>query len=361
MSVEVHQFVQSFVDHDAISSHVRHLRDVIIGMGIRSEVYAGEWRGQRSKASFFRDYDTSGAARDAWTLYHLSTASPIADYLESAPMRVAVNYHNITPYEFMAPWEPAVAPELSAARRQLRSLAGHTEAAIGVSQYNERELQHEGYRNTSVAPILFDPQEFERELDQSTVNELRARKANGGSDWLFVGRLTPHKCQHQIIQALAVYQRLYDPKARLHIVGGLSSHLYWTVLNKYVDVLGLTGSVFITKGVSNGALGAYYQECDAFVCVSEHEGFGVPLLEAMHNDTPVIAYDAAAVGETVGGGGVVLDDKSPARVAAAVHRVLSDDAVRDGVVAAGRTRLEAFSLEQARATWRQAIEKLVAN
>ena len=105
---EVNQFVHSFVDHDAISSHVRHLRRVIEGMGISTEIYAGEWRGERSKAKSFRDFAPSSS--DSWSMYHLSTASPIAEFLTDRPEHLAVNYHNVTPYDLLAPWEPVLRP-----------------------------------------------------------------------------------------------------------------------------------------------------------------------------------------------------------------------------------------------------------
>lgn len=356
---ELNQFVHSFVDHDAISSHVRHLHRIITSLGIDTGIYAGEWRGERSKAKSFRDF--ASRSHDSWSLYHLSTASPIAEFLRDRPEHLALNYHNITPYEYLAPWEPVIAPELEIARKQLNMLAPRAEAAIGVSHFNEEELRAAGYKNTSVAPILFDPGDFEREEDAKVAASLMRAKAAGGANWLFVGRVTPHKCQHDVIQAFALYKRVYDPKARLYLVGGMSSHHYWTVLYKYLDLLNLTDSVFLTKGVSNGALGAYYKHSDVFVCMSEHEGFGVPVLEALWNDLPVIAYDAGAVGEVLGGGGILLKEKSSAVVAAAAHRVVADSAVRQGLVSAGRKRLDDFALARSEQIWREAIEKLVSH
>jgi glycosyltransferase involved in cell wall biosynthesis len=87
------------------------------------------------------------------------------------------------------------------------------------------------------------------------------------------------------------------------------------------------------------------------VCLSEHEGFCIPLLEAMAHDTPVVAFAAAAVPGTLADGGVLLDAKAPSTVAAAVHRVVADKAVRDAVVEAGARRLADFSLDRTRAQW----------
>ena len=358
--MEIHQFLPSLVDHDAIGSHVRHLQQLITDMGIPSEIYAWEWRGERSRARDYRTFDPVPPPRETWMLYHLSTATEVAPFVASRPERLAVNYHNITPAELFAPWEPTIGRIQEDAREQLRDLAPRTELAIGVSAYNEAELRSCGYGATTVAPILFDPEEFHREPDRKVAERLREAKARGGSDWLFVGRVAPHKCQHDVIKAFALYQRLYDPKARLHIVGGIASHLYWNVLHRYLDVLELHDSVTLTGTVGNGALGAYYRNADVFVCLSEHEGFGVPLLEALHNDVPVVAFDAAAVGETVGEGGILLADKSPGMVAAAVHRVVSDEAVSGAMRERGRQRLARFTFAAAAARWREIIGEMVA-
>lgn len=351
----VHQFVHSYVDYDATSTHARHLQALLREMGYVSEVYAGEWRGQLSKAVSFREYQPTS---DAFLLYQLATASPICEFLLQQPSRFAVNYHNVTPYELIAPWEPSIAPELEIARGQMRQLAAKATCGIGVSQYNTNELIAAGYRKTSVTPLLFDPDDFSNELDERVDKSLKQKKHEGGIDILYVGRIAPHKCQHQLIAALAMYRRVFDAHARLHLIGGISSHHYWTVLQRYIAELDLNDAVFMPKGVTAGALGAYYANADVFTCLSEHEGFGVPLIEAMHNNIPVIAYDAAAIGETLGTGGILLDDKSPSTIASVWNRIATDSVLRDALLEAGSARLKHFAIAHTRQVWREVITSL---
>jgi glycosyltransferase involved in cell wall biosynthesis len=220
-------------------------------------------------------------------------------------------------------------------------------------------LEVAGYGRTAVLPILFDPEALEAEVDGRRLERLLGDKAGGGSDLLFVGRIAPNKCQHDLIKLLAVYRRLYDPQARLHLVGGSSSHAYWKALEAYIDHLDLGEAVFLHGAVSPGALAAHYRAADAFVCLSEHEGFCVPLLEAWHHHLPVVALAAAAVPETVAGAGVLLPAKEPARVAAAVDRVLSDPDLRGALVAAGTARLADFSLQRTETILLEHIESLM--
>jgi glycosyltransferase involved in cell wall biosynthesis len=121
------------------------------------------------------------------------------------------------------------------------------------------------------------------------------------------------------------------------------------------DELELGDSVKLRDAVSFGELLAYYRSSDVLVCLSEHEGFCIPIVEAMHLRLPVVAYAAAAVPGTMAGAGVLLDDKDPLVVACAVDRVLSDAGLRAELIDAGRSRAEDFSLDK---TAKQLVEAL---
>jgi glycosyltransferase involved in cell wall biosynthesis len=341
----IHQLLPSFAPRDAIGAHALQVQRVLHGLGVDSRIYVGDaHREVRRSVQPYRELPLPRPGEPTWLLYQCSTGSPVADWLLSRPERKLSNYHNITPASFFEPWEPHVGAELLEARRQLDSLAPATELGIADSAYNEAELQAVGYGATTVVPILLDTTTFDHEVDQAALERLEAKGSAGGSDWLFVGRVAPHKAQHDVIKAFAAHRLAYDPQARLHLVGGSSSHAYWTALERFVAALGLTDAVDLAGSVPPGELAARYRVADVFVCLSEHEGFCVPLLEAMHHEVPVVAYRAAAVPETLGTAGLVLDDKSPGTVAAAVQRVLADAPLKASLVAAGTARVADFSL-----------------
>jgi glycosyltransferase involved in cell wall biosynthesis len=307
----------------------------------------------------YRRYGSAVPARpDDVLLYQMAIGSEVADFVRERGRRLVVNHHSLTPVEFFQPWEPGATHGVTWGRRQLAELAPVTELAVAVSGHNQAELVEAGYRPTTVAPVLVDLDAFDRDVDAGALDELRRAKKGGGSDWLFVGRVSPNKCHHDLIKALAAYRRLYDPHARLHLVGGSSSHAYWTTLQRFVAALGLTEAVRLTGAVPLSVLSAHFRAADVFVCLSEHEGFCVPLLEAMHHRLPIVAFGAAAVPETLAGAGVALDRKDPVTVAAAVHRVLDDDALRSALVGAGTARLGDFGLERTRARWLEVLEGL---
>ena len=176
---------------------------------------------------------------------------------------------------------------------------------------------------------------------------------------MFVGRMAPNKAQHDVVKAFALYRRVFDSRARLWLVGGSSSDAYVRACRELADRLGVGSAVEFAGSVSQEALTAYYRSADVFVCLSDHEGFCVPLLEAMWHGVPVVAFGSSAVPETLGAGGVCLPEKSASVVASAVWRVVSDPGLRSSLVAAGRRRLGDFELSKTRATFTKAIEQFV--
>ena len=361
----IHQFIPTFAPRDAIGTHTLHVQRILRGMGVVSEIYAeGIVSGAGRRAHPYRRYARqrpTGSGDRTWLLYQLSTGSAVAEFVQARPEPKLVNYHNVTTAELFAPWEPHVAVECREGRRQLRELAPAVELGIAVSAFNEGELKEAGYRRTAVAPVLVDLDAGDLGPDPATAARLQRARDAGGADWLFVGRVAPHKCQHDVLRAFAAYRRFYDPAARLHLVGGAGSHAYVTMLHRYVAALGLGEAVALPGSVPAEVLLAHFRTADVFVCLSEHEGFCVPVIEAMRLEVPVVAYAAAAVPETVAGAGVLLDAKDPFTVAAAVHRVVTDGALRRDLVAAGTRRAADFSLDRSARRFSEVIGKFLAD
>jgi glycosyltransferase involved in cell wall biosynthesis len=270
----------------------------------------------------------------------------VADLLAGRGEPLVLDYHNVTGSEHYAGWEPATARRAAQARQQLARLAPRAALGLADSPYNEADLRAAGCRATAVVPVLVDYGRLGAP-DPRVAGRLAARRSAGGADWLFVGRLVPSKAQHELVKALWAYRRLYDPEARLHLVGSAPSARYLAALRGFVDDVGLAGAVRLPGEVSDAALAAYFEAADVYVSLSVHEGFGVPLVEAMAAGVPVVARAAGAVAGTVGDAGVLLDRADPLRVAAAVHRVLGDPGLADRLRAAGRRRAAQRSLAEA--------------
>lgn len=341
----VHQFVPTLSPRDAIGAHTLLAQTLLREMGLRSDLYADHVHPDLAgRARPFHEYGRARRRRPEVLLYQASIGSRVAEYLLERPETKLVNFHNITPVRALEGWEPGLCDELADGRRQLGQLASVTTHAIAVSRYNQAELVAAGYASTSVAPLLLDVASPGAGAHRPTLAWLRSSAERGGANLLFVGRIVPNKAQHDLVKALAVYRRLYDPCARLHLVGGATSPTYLHALKRFAAHLGLRDAVGFPGSVTQAELTAYYEGADAFVCLSDHEGFCVPLVEAMRHRLPIVAYASSAVPETLGQAGLALETKDPMTVAAAVARVLGDGELRRCLDRAAAARLDDFAL-----------------
>ncbi len=343
-AVRVDQVIPSLASRDAIGVHTVNLRDGLRAAGIDSDIYYGS--NTPDVAGEGRPVVELGrAVRDRWLLYQASIGSPVYDILAARSEPKLVNYHNITPAELLRDWEPAVAYEVALGRTQLARLAPQSRFAVADSAYNESELVGLGYHGTAVVPLLIDMHVKSDEPDPALAQALARRKErDGGADLLYVGKISPHKAPHDLVKMLDVLRRTDDPHARLHMVGSPLGETYAPALRAFIEELGLVGAVNLAGSVTGAELEAYYRAADVFVCASDHEGFCVPLAEAMGHGVPIVAYGVTAVPETVGGAGLVLPDKSPIRFAAAVARVVGDETLRQVLSGAGRARADSLDL-----------------
>jgi glycosyltransferase involved in cell wall biosynthesis len=341
--VAVHQFIPTLNPRDASGTHTILLRDILRRAGWRSDIFAEAIHDDLAHEGYKHWTYPDHAAPGDVLIYQFSTSSAVATFLSERVEPLVLDFHNFTGPAHFAGWEPHTQARAALAADDLALLAPQAVLGLADSHFNEVSLRRAGCRATKVVPVLVDYQRVATEPDPRVAAELQALKADGGVDILFVGRVVPSKAQHDLIKTLFAYHRLYDGQARLHLVGGTSSYSYSKALRAYVDDLGLTGAVRICGEVSDGALAAYFAAADVYVSLSEHEGFGVPLIEAMTAGVPVVARAVGAVGETVGEAALLLTRQDPSYVAAAVHRVSTDAALRH-LVAVGRKRVDALSL-----------------
>jgi len=347
----VHQFHPVLAPGDAMSDHVFALRRHLREWGYESHAYAVEAKeGVADVLSYRRLFRV--VRPEDMLLLHFSIGHEVFDQLARLRARKVLVYHNVTPPEFFSGVNDHAAVHARLGLRQLAGLASQVDMGVGVSGFDTHDLAEIGFPNTRTVPILIDWSRYDVAPDQSVLAALSSRRTR----ILFVGRISPNKRQDDLIRMLAYYRACIDPEAQLYLVGSYRDQpQYHARCAALRDALDLSQAVVFTGRVSPAALAAYYRRATVFCSLSEHEGFGVPLLEAMHYGLPVVAHDAGAVGETVGGAGILLARKDLAEAAEACALVAESAELRERLLAAGRRRVADFATEAVAVRTRKAL------
>jgi glycosyltransferase involved in cell wall biosynthesis len=308
-------------------------------MGHQSDVYAIEIDADLSHDVL--PFTDPGAGRGDLTIYHYGIQSPLTAAFAALPRGRLLQYHNITPAEFFEPFDPALSRLAARGREELSTLVGCVDLALADSEYNRRELEALGFARTSVFPIAVD---IGRVTAPSRRPALEEFLDDGLPNFLFVGRIVPNKKIEDFILLAALYSRCVDDDRRFIFVGRRD-----VVPRYYAAIWGLVARyrlradrIIFTDAVSDEELAIYYQYADVYVSLSEHEGFCVPLVEAMATDVPILAYAAAAVPDTLGGAGVQFAPKDLEFAAELLGELTYNDDLRADVVAGQRRRLTDF-------------------
>lgn len=334
----IHQLTPGFAYGDAISNQTMLIRDLLKNEGYKSEIFTEHLDPTMShEARLFKD--GKAIKGDAGLIYHHSIGAGLTDFVVSHPGPKSLLYHNVTPPALVRDDDPELAKKLEQGLNDLRRLAPHFPISAGDSRFNSRDLENNGFSSPSVLPICIAPEKWNIPAEPN----MMARLQDGKDNILFVGRLVANKCQHDLIDVFARYLSLYG-NCRLILVGGfIEEERYYQSLIEQVGGLGLAGDVLFTGKVPDTILHACYRCADLFWSMSEHEGFGVPLIEAMWFDIPVFAYTSSAVPETLGEGGLLFTDKEKVdELAAAAHLLLHDDELRRRILAGQQQRRNAF-------------------
>jgi glycosyltransferase involved in cell wall biosynthesis len=335
----VNQWVPAAHRGDAIGDSARRVRGLLRDMGHESDLFAltidDDLRGD------VRPFADPAAAAGDVTIFHYALPSAMTEPFARLPRGRVLQYHNVTPAHFFAPYDAGVFRLAALGRDELATLAGRTDLALGDSGFNRDELDALGFTNTGVFPIAVDVERIRR---APRLPALENVLDDGPLNFLFVGRIVPNKRIEDHIRLAEVYKRYVDVNYRFIFVGrtdGLPR--YYNMVRALIAEYQMPADRFVFTGpVPDDDLAAYYRTARVYVSLSEHEGFCVPLLEAMAADVPVLAYAAAAVPDTLGGAGVQFAPKDLELAAELLGELAYNESLRAGVIAGQRQRLADF-------------------
>ena len=337
--MRVHQWVPAAHKGDAIGDSARRTRNMLRAMGHDAEIFAmtidDELRHE------VRPFSDSAAKGGDVTILHFALPSPMSAEFAALPRGRVLQYHNVTPARFFAPYAPPLFRLATLARSELAGLAPAADLALGDSEYNRRELEELGFRKTAVMPIAVDTNRLTQAPPHPVLDELLDDEL---VNFLFVGRIAPNKRIEDHIRLAEQYKRYVDAHYRFIFVGryDVVPRYYATIRALLAQYEMLENRFVFTGPVPDIELAAYYRASSVYISLSEHEGFCVPLLESMAMDVPVLAYSAAAVPDTLGGAGLQFAPKDLEYAAELLGMLAFDERPREEILERQRRRLQDF-------------------
>ena len=324
----VNQLLAALSPGDAVSNEALAFQRMLRGRGYESDIFAGAFAPEMANAGLpLTEYESRTKA-EAISLFHFAIGTPVADAVLRSDEPLILRYHNVTPHHFFEGFSGHHVGLTYHGARRLARFVPRASIGLAVSEFNRADLVAAGFPRTATLPLALDRQSLLEPPDPFVIERFKDARTN----LIFVGRLAPNKKIDDLVRVFCAYQRYVEPESRLFLVGdGRGFERYTRRLRELVSHLRVDEVVF-TAAVTQAELNAYYRLSSAFLCLSEHEGYGAPLVEAMSLRLPVIAYDAGAVRETLQGGGVLLSEKSPEVVAELLGRVVGDEKVRQAIL-----------------------------
>ena len=336
----INQWLPAAHRGDAVGDSARRMRGLLRARGHESDIYAltidDDVRGET------RAFSDPEARQGDVTILHFAIASPMSEALASLPAGRVIQYHNITPAHFFAGHDAGIVGLVTRGRQELAGLAGRVDLALGDSEYNRQELETLGFPETAVFPIAVDTARLTEAPPRPALERVLR---DGLTNILFVGRIAPNKKLEDHLRLAEHYKRYIDPFHRFIFVGrGDACPRYYAMLRALMTQYRMTTERFWFVGrVPDADLAVFYRTASAYVSLSEHEGFCVPLIEAMATGVPVLAYASTAVPETLGGAGIAFSPKNLEHAAEMLGLLVYDDGLRADILEGQRRRLRDFT------------------
>ena len=344
---------------DAVGNDTIALKKLISEHGYKTEIYAENIDPRLPKETALPFTEICSLTKDDILIFHESVGTDLNYWIQEQECRKMMIYHNITPPEFFKHYNTSCVTWCNRGYDEVKKLRETFGMVLADSAYNRQNLIDMGYTcPIHVLPILIPFDDYKKPPSKKTISKY---KNDGFTNIIFVGRIAPNKCQQDVIAAFHDYQKYFNEKSRLFIVGNSAGfENYETQLKEYTAKLG-TKNVIFTGHIKFDEILAYYYLSDLFLCQSEHEGFCVPLVEAMFFNKPIVAYDSSAIGWTLGGSGFLMKEKNPLETAAVMNRILTDSELKETILANQRERLGDFQYDKVKALFWKYMDDFIGN
>ena len=341
MKKKIAQLVHTLSYGDAISTEVLSIHRVCQELGWQSQIYAiNEHPKLKGQSIKYQELDSS---YDGEVILHYSLGSPLNDlYRSLTKAKRNLIYHNLTPAKTFAAVNPRIVRDIESGLRELPELLKISDKIISDSEFNASEITAYGF-SSEVLEIPFDPNRWDLPANTGIAAQI---KNDPALHIVHVGRLAPNKKIEDLIKTCYVLRENINRNIRLWLVGiDIDTELYSFALKRMINFLGLEQEVRLVGCFADSEVRALYENASVYVCLSEHEGYCLPVIEAMHFGLPVIAYNSSALPQTVASGGIIIDQKDYLQLALLINEVGTNAALKQQLASAGRKRLGSLSMD----------------
>lgn len=349
------QLVSSLNFGDAVGNDAFAIKHMLEGAGYATAIFTFAVHPKIKEENVYNIDLLPELTEDDIIIYHYASEDGFQKLIEETAAKVVLRYHNVTPPEFFHGYDEKAETITRKGLAQIKSMRDAIDYGMVDSEQNKKDLEQMGYEcPISVVSILIPFKDYEQQPDLDVVNGY----SDGNTNIVFVGRIVPNKKFEDVIACFAAYKKKYDPAARLFLVGNYQeTDAYYQHLQEYIKECGVENVIF-PGHIAFRTILAYYKIADLFLCMSEHEGFCVPLVEAMFFETPIVAYASTAIPGTLGGSGVLVETKEPETVAETMNHMMQDAEYRSEILKKQDARLKDFAYESIRGQILDEIEKV---
>lgn len=336
----IHQLVVGASPGDAIFDQSLIIQAGLRDWGYDSQIYACNLH--PALVDTIPHFTAYHPRRDDVVFFHYSIGSEMSAFVRRLRCTVAMIYHNVTPPEYLDNVSRTMAQLVRQGQAELPEFRDVVRLALADSEFNHLDLVAAGYSRTGILPIVLDETRYAVPSNELLEQQYR----DGAVNLLFVGRIAPNKRQDDLIKVFHYYHQI-EPRSRLFLVGQAwdPAKRYLAELKGLASHLGVGPEVVFTGHVSFADMVTYYRLADVFVCMSDHEGFGKPLIESMYFDVPVVAHASTAIPYTLGDAGVLVHEKDYPVIAELVNLIVTDEALCERLLKGQRARFQDFRQE----------------
>lgn len=335
--MKIHQILNSISQFDAVSNQAMEMRNVLQKAGHDSRIFV-RWKDTNLKDDSIITLNSASEnefivpdslAQNDIVIFHHFNESLLLNILKKINRIKVLYYHNITPPHFFNKFDTNLASSLQKGYDQLDELKSTCQIVSATSEFNKIELERFGFNKISVIPIYVNENRFQ----ESSTRIFDKNKSY--DNLLFVGRHAPNKRIEDLIKIFYYYSNFINPNSRLFLTGNIDFNnlsLYQKELVVLIKKLNLENKVIFTGKIDHDELLSLYRIADVFICMSEHEGFCVPLVEAMFMKVPIIAFDSTSISYTLGNVGIIVKEKNYRMIAELVHKMIIDNSLKEKVI-----------------------------